>query len=156
MKLRGIWLAVICGALLPAMAAFSALQAGAPQDQQTVDPHEGLYADPHHHGSIDPHQGMYGAFHRDASDPAWDNDAFFMAMYREPQFSNRGAGYLIGYRAGYEDGRRDIEDGEQSHLGYRFRYPDHYRLEFGDRDDYIREYQEGYTNGYKRGYASQA
>lgn len=88
-------------------------------------------------------------------DQAWDNDAFFTAIFREPTFRNHGPGFMHGFRAGYEDGRSDIEDGEQAHFGYRFRYPDHYRLQFGDKDDYVREYQDGYKRGYQRGYAAE-
>jgi hypothetical protein len=165
MRFPAIWIAVFCGALLFAVAAFSAQsapQTGADDQQPSMDldPHHGMYGDPHHGMYGDPHHGMYGDPHHGMygegrGDASWDNDQFFVSIYKEPMFKDRGPAFRQGFRAGYEDGRRDIEDGDESHPGYRFRYPDHYRVEFGSRDDYIRDYQEGYKTGYRRGYAAQ-
>jgi hypothetical protein len=94
--------------------------------------------------------------HSQGPDSRWDNDSFFETIFREPTFKGRGAAFRYGYRAGYEDGRMDIEDGTQQHHGYRYINPDHYRTDFGDRDDYLRNYREGYDQGYRRGYAEPA
>ena len=85
-----------------------------------------------------------------------DNDVYFRALQEGPLFTGHGQGYRIGFRAGYEDGRIDLEDGLKWHFGYRFRFPDHYRLEFGDRDDYLREFRDGYEQGYRYGYVQQS
>ena len=132
MKNRRMLIALLCLALLPVLAArfrsAAAAQSGG-QEQSQIR-------------SQDP-------------DSRWDNDSFFDGIFREPLFKERGPAFRYGYRAGYEDGRMDMEDGAEQHHGYRFMEPDHYRVQFGDRDTYLHDYREGYEQGYRRGYAEQ-
>jgi hypothetical protein len=156
MKIRGMLVAVLCGALLPASAALPAQTAAAPQlggNAQEQSPDRNMNQDPGRGRDLGRNQGMDGS--GSYGDRTWDNDAFFLSLYQDPIFKSHGPGFKEGFRAGYEDARRDLEDGEHSHFGYRFRNPDHYRLEFGDHDLYIQEFQQGYKAGYQRGYAEQ-
>ena len=107
--------------------------------------------DPHQHVH---HWEMYQSLR--SQDLDLDHDVYFQSLQQGPQFNGHGQGYRIGFRAGYEDGRLDLEDGRKWHFGYRFRFPDHYRLEFGDRDGYLREYRDGYEQGYRYGYVQQS
>jgi hypothetical protein len=112
-------------------------------DDQLQDPHQYLH-----------HWELYQYYRSQNLD--LDHDTYFQALQESPLFKGRGQGYRIGFRAGYEDGRSDLEDGSKWHFGYRFRYPDHYHLEFGDRDSYLKEYREGYEQGYKHAYVQQS
>lgn len=133
MRIRGVLIALLCLALLPALAAHfrAAAQAGQGGSDQAQSRGRG-------------------------PDSRWDNDSFFDAIFHEPLFKGHSEGFRAGFRAGYEDGRMDMEDGMQQHPGYRYLNPDHYRAQFGDRDTYVAEYRAGYEQGYRRGYAVEA
>jgi hypothetical protein len=136
MNLRWLLIALVCTALLPlaAMAPWSAADASSQSGQ----------------GDSCPAQDR-----NNGPDSDWDNDTFFQSLFQMPVFAGRSDAYLYGFRAGYEDGRRDMEGGLHWNFGSRYRNPDHYRLEYGDRDDYTRDYRDGYEQGYRHGFSKQ-
>ena len=141
MKLRWVLIALLGTALLPVAAM--AQSSGSPE----FGPGDPLQ---------DPHQSIHPWDIDRSPDIDLDHDAYFQALQEGPLFSGRGQGYRTGFRAGYEDGRMDLEDGQRWHFGYRFRHPDHYRVDFDDRYDNLREYREGYEQGYRHAYAQQS
>lgn len=160
MKFRWMLIALLGTALLPALAM---AQTSSPQhgdDGRAEDPHGGAMPEPGLNDQLqDPHHYLHHweiyQYYR-SQELDLDKDANFQALQEGPLFKEHGQGYRIGFRAGYEDGRIDLEDGRKWHFGYRFRFPDHYRLEFGGWDDYLREYREGYEQGYRHGYVQQS
>ena len=149
MKFRWMPIALLGAALL---TAATAAQTSSPRGGNA--PESGLgdqLQDPHQHVH---HWEMYQYLRAQELD--LDHDTYFQSLQQGPLFRGHGQGYRIGFRAGFEDGRTDVEDGQKWHFGYRFRFPDHYRLELGDRDDYLREYREGYEQGYRYAYVQQS
>jgi flagellar biosynthesis/type III secretory pathway protein FliH len=69
-------------------------------------------------------------------------------------FQGLGPGYREGFHAGYEDARSDSAAGRAWHFGERFTNPESgYRLEFGSRDDFMRDFRQGYEEGYRHAYS---
>jgi hypothetical protein len=155
MKFRWMPVALLGAALLPAVAAAQTrTEAQTSSPQGGAAPENGLgdqLQDPHQHLH---HWEMYQYLRSQELD--LDHDAYFQSLQQGPLFTGHGQGFRIGFRAGFEDGRTDVEDGRKWHFGYRFRFPDHYRVEFGSRDDYLKEYREGYEQGYRRAYVQQS
>jgi len=158
MKFRWMLIALLGTALLPTSAMS---QTSSPQQNgRAEEPRVGATPEPGAGDQLqDPHQYLHHweiyQYNR-SQDLDLDHDNYFQELQEAPLFKGHDRGYRIGFRAGYEDGRIDLEDGRKWHFGYRFRFPDHYRLEFGDRDDYLREYREGYEQGYRYGYVQQS
>ena len=152
MTFRWMWIALLGVALLPAgtLAQTSSPQHTDPGTIPEYGPGDQLQ-DPH--GSRHPWDIDQNSRSQDLD---LDHDPNFQALEQMPMFKGHGQGYRIGFQAGYEDGRIDVEDGRKWHFGYRFRFPDHYRVEFGDRDDYLREFRDGYEQGYRHGYVQQS
>ena len=77
-------------------------------------------------------------------DHDWDHD---------PRFQGHNQGFRMGFREGLDDGHHDREAGRRFHYGSGYKHTDHgYRDEFGNKNDYKREFRDGYVEGYREGY----
>ena len=144
MRIRWMLIALLCVALLPAATALprSTGPAAITQDAPPRDHDDRRDMD---HQDMDRHDDHHDMDRRDGHhEPDWDHDR---------RFEGRNPGYRQGFRDGFGDGRNDREAGRRWHYGLGYKHPDRgFRDEFGNKDQYKREYRQGYEAAYREGY----